>query len=146
MPILYLALMFSTISSYVGGIYIAHMKSKEIGITTTLAAITNLLINVLTVKFIGIYAASLSTLISYFWLAIYRMHDVQKIQKIKFNYKRIAILLIALALISFACFLRITVVDVINMVVSIVLAFALNREMIHLVIKMMCSRFKEKMK
>lgn len=136
MPILYLAVMFSTISSYVGGIYIAHMKSKEIGVTTTLAAVTNLLINLFTVKWIGIYAASLSTLISYFWLALYRMHDVQKIQKIDFNYKRIAVRLLALAAISFACFVRILVVDIINMVLSIVLAVALNKETILLIATM----------
>lgn len=41
MPILYLAMMFSTISSYLGGIYIAHMKSKELGITTAIAAAFN---------------------------------------------------------------------------------------------------------
>lgn len=143
MPILYLAVMFSTISSYVGGIYIAHMKSKEIGITTTMAAITNLLINLLTVKIIGIYAASLSTLISYFWLALYRMYDVQKIQKIKFNYKRIALLLILLAVISFAFFMRILAVDIINMAASIVLAFLLNKETIFLIAKMKLQKKKK---
>lgn len=98
--------------------YIAHMKSKEIGITTTMAVITNLLINLLRVKFIGIYATSLSMRISYFWLALYRIYDVQKIQKIKFNYKHVALLLILLAVISFVCFMKIFVVDIINMVAS----------------------------
>lgn len=143
MPILYLAVMFSTISSYVGGIYIAHMKSKEIGITTTMAAITNLLINLLTVRIIGIYAASLSTLISYLGLALYRMYDVQKIQKIKFNYRRFALLLILLAVISFACFMRILVVDIINMVVSIALAILLNKEIVFLIARMQFSKKKK---
>ena len=144
MPILYLAVMFSTISSYIGGIYIAHMKSKEIGITTTLAAVTNFLINIVCVNFIGIYAASLSTLISYFWLAVYRMFDVQKIQKINFKVKEIALYLILLAAMSFICFLRNPALDILNMAVSLLAAFGLNWPVVVAVMRMLRERLAQK--
>ena len=130
MPILYIAVLFATISSYLGGIYIAHMKTKEIGITTTLAAGTNFLINILFVKRIGIYAASLSTLISYLWLSVYRMYDVQKFQKIRFNYPRIASLTLILAVMSFVCFCRNLYFDLGNMLFSVIFAFLLNRKIV----------------
>ena len=130
MPILYIAVLFATISSYLGGIYIAHMKTKEIGITTTLAAATNFLINILFVKRIGIYAASLSTLISYLWLSVYRMFDVQKFQKIRFSYFRIAALTMVLAAMSFVCFKRNLYLDLGNMAFSVVFAFLLNKKIV----------------
>ena len=106
------------------------MKTKEIGITTTLAAGTNFLINILFVKRIGIYAASLSTLISYLWLSVYRMFDVQKFQKIQFNYPRIAALTMALAGMSFVCFKRNLYFDLGNMLFSVVFAFLLNKKIV----------------
>ena len=127
MPILYIAVLFATISSYLGGIYIAHMKTKEIGIT---AAGTNFLINILFVKRIGIYAASLSTLISYLWLSVYRMFDVQKFQKIRFNYVRIVALTMILAAMSFVCFKRNLYLDLGNMLFSVVFAFLLNKKIV----------------
>lgn len=130
MPILYIAALFATVSSYLGGIYIAHMKSKQIGITTSLAAVTNFLINIIFVKSLGIYAASLSTLLSYLWLSVYRMIDVQKIQKIKFDYVRIIVLSLILVAMGLVCFLRNKYFDIINMVLSLLLFYFLNKTII----------------
>ena len=135
MPILYLAVLFSAVSTYLGGIYIAHMKSKEIGITTAIAALTNFLINIFFVRKIGIYAATISTLVSYIWLAVYRMIDVQKIQKIKFNVKRFVGFIFILTAMSFVCFQRKTVLDVINMTWAVFFAAFINRTLILSVIK-----------
>ena len=142
MPILYIAALFATVSSYLGGIYVAHMKSKQIGVSTTLAAATNFLINIVFVKTIGIYAASISTLISYLWLAIYRMVDVQKIQKIKFEYKRIVALTAVLIGMAIVCSLRNSYLDASNMLIAIVTAISLNRK----IIRTLINKGKQKLK
>lgn len=129
-PILYLAMMFSTISSYLGGIYIAHMKSKEIGITTAIAAAMNFLINICFVNLIGIYAASISTFVSYIWLSVYRMINIQKIQRIKFNIQRIILLVLVLMVMAILCFWRIVIVDIINIIAAVIVAASLNRTLI----------------
>lgn len=130
MPILYIAELFTAVSAYLGGIYAAHMKSRQIGVTTTIAAAMNFLINILFVKRIGIYAASLSTLISYLWLAVYRMIDIQKIQRIRFHTGRIAVLTLCLVGIAYATFLRIPALDIANILFSIAFAVCLNRALI----------------
>ncbi len=135
--ILYIAVFFSIISSYLGGIYIAHKKSKQIGISTTIAAATNFIINILFVKRIGIYAASLSTLISYLWLAIYRMIDIQKIQKIRFNYTRICVLVAVLVCMTFVSFRRNVWLDLANIVFAIIIMAVLNKKLIIAAFKMM---------
>lgn len=140
MSILYISVLFSTISTYLGGIYIAHMKSKEIGITTTIAAVINLVINLALVKWIGIYAATLSTVICYMWLTFYRMHDIQKIQKISFHYKKIIALILVLCCMAYACSLRIAAVDIVNCIAAIVLMVVLNRKVIRVVVKKLRKR------
>ena len=91
MPILFVAMFFSSLSSFLGGIYVALMKTKNVAVTTFIAAFVNLLVDFCLIRFIGLYAASISTFISYAFLALYRMNDVKKYISIHYNYKRVAI-------------------------------------------------------
>jgi O-antigen/teichoic acid export membrane protein len=144
MSILYIGVLFSTISSYLGGIYIAHMKSKEIGITTCIAAGINLAINLIFVKSIGIYAASISTAVCYIWLSFFRMHDIQKFQKINFNYKRIISLFLVLCVMSLICAQRMIWLDLLNMIAAVILAIVLNKDILGAVIKLAKKKFLKK--
>ena len=65
MHILFAGMMFSVLSSFMGGIYAAHKRTKSVGVTTIVAAFLNLLIDFIFVKKIGLYAASLSILTSH---------------------------------------------------------------------------------
>lgn len=143
MSILYIGVLFSTICSYLGGIYIAHMKSKEIGITTTIAALINLTVNLCFIKIIGVYAASISTAVCYIWLCIYRMRTIQKIQKINFNYKRIIELFIILCILSFIYMQRILWMDCINILFSIFLFVGLNYELLKILLKTVIKKRKQ---
>ena len=60
MPILFLAMFFFSMSTFLGGIYVAYKKSKNVGITTTIAAFVNLVTDIATIRWIGLYAASAS--------------------------------------------------------------------------------------
>ena len=77
-PILIISLVFSSLSQFIGGIYNARMESKRNGITTGIAAIINLIVHISLIGFIGIYAATISTLISYFLLFLFRFFDIHK--------------------------------------------------------------------
>lgn len=126
--ILYLASMFSMLSSYMGGIYIAHEKSKAIGITTILSFLVDFLIIICAIKYIGIYAASIATLVSYVCLAVYRMVDVQRFQKIKFKVPKIIYLIIVLAAMIIICSMREMSLDIANMIFSLGFAYLLNKK------------------
>lgn len=86
-PILMLSTIFNIIVSLISSIYIALKKSKDIAKTTIYSAIINIVINLLLVKYIGLYAASISTLIAYLSMTIYRYFDVQKYVKINIDKK-----------------------------------------------------------
>ena len=89
MPILSLAIFYASIATYLGGIYVARKQSKSVGITTVIAAIVNLAVDFACIRWIGLYAASVSTLVSYIFLSIYRMVDIRKIAALRYDRKQI---------------------------------------------------------
>ena len=91
MPILFVAVFFGVLASFFGGIYIAFKQSKKLGLSAFFTAVINILINLIFVNTIGLYAASLSTLISYLVILIYRIIDIRKIELIKYNHRKIAL-------------------------------------------------------
>ena len=63
-PVLVTAVIFSMLAQLLGGIQISLKRPKANGITTVTGAAVNLLVHLLLVRFIGLYAAALSTLAS----------------------------------------------------------------------------------
>ncbi|MCM1132935.1 MAG: oligosaccharide flippase family protein [Ruminococcus flavefaciens] len=127
--ILTMGLFFSNIATYLGGIYVANMRTKSIGVTTVIAAVLNFLINIVFINFIGIFAASLSTAISYFFLMMYRLIDIQKFQKIKYPLKEMVIVTLILIAMCVACTFRNMPVYIINLVVGSVIFGILNKNL-----------------
>ena len=130
MPILFVAMFFYSMSTFLGGIYVAYMKSKSVGVTTTIAAVINLVTDIGAIKWIGLYAASGSTLISYVFLFVYRIIDVQKIVKIKYDKKHVFLIIGIMIIESVLCFLQRPVLNVINAVAGIIIFAVLNKSLI----------------
>lgn len=138
MPILILGMFFYCMSAFQGGIYIAHKRTKSVGITTLCAAVINLAIDLIFVKAWGITAGSVSTLVAYLALYIYRLNGCLKFQKINYNMKRQIRLIGMLAVQLGICALRDARLDTLNVLVGILAFFLLNRKLILGVIKNMC--------
>lgn len=91
--ILYLGSLFSSFSSFYGTGYISAKDSKNATITTTIGALINCIINLVFIKFIGIWAACLSTLVAYFAVYIIRVYQTRKYFRIDLNRKVFFVLL-----------------------------------------------------
>ena len=130
MPILFMGTFFSCITAFLGGIYVAKKKTKSVGITTVVCAVINLAIDLIFVKQIRVYAASISTLVSYMALAIFRMIDVQKFQKIEYNIRKIVFYLAALSGMCILCFVNNFYINILNFVIGCLFALITNRKMI----------------
>lgn len=85
MPILFSGMFFSCMASYLGGIYVAYKKTKSVGLTTFIAAISNIVIDLLLISKINIFAASISTMVSYILLFVFRIIDIKKIVNLKYS-------------------------------------------------------------
>lgn len=86
-PILLLGNLYNAISNIIGGVYIAKKNTKLVARTTILAAIINIIINIIMINKFGLYAAAISTLISYVILTIYRYINVKKYMDLKLDKK-----------------------------------------------------------
>ncbi len=86
-PILIIGAMFNILVSFLGTIYVAKKLTKEIAKISLVTAIINIVINVALINFIGLYAASISTLVAWMVMFIYRYIDCKKYVKLKANLK-----------------------------------------------------------
>ena len=129
-PILFLAMFFFCMSNYLGGIYVAYKESKSVGITSTIAAACNLIVDLSLIRFIGLYAASGSTLVSYVFLFFYRSVDVQKIVNVKYKKLHIAIVLVVILIESAICYMQKKGLNILNGILGIVVFIMLNHRLI----------------
>ena len=121
-PILILGSVFNILVSFVGSIYVAKKLTKEIAKTSVISAVINIFVNIALIKSIGLYAASISTVIAYALMFIYRWIDVKKY--VKFNVNKILMfaLTIMYGVTIFTYYLKNSMISVI--VLGIVVVFA----------------------
>ncbi len=95
-PILLIGMLFSGMAATLGSIYIAYKKTKEVSVTTALAGICNVALHLLLLRFCGLYAASISTMISFVLLFAYRWISIKNIINIQCGMREIALQIVVL--------------------------------------------------
>lgn len=143
-PIFMLASLFNVVVSLYGVIYVAHKKTVEIAKTAIYAAMLNVTTHIILIKFIGIYAAALSTMIGYGGMAIYRYFHSRKYIVIKFDRNTIisSIFMIILSLLSY--YSENKFFQLLALLVIVVLSCVLNRELMLETINLMINKIKKK--
>lgn len=86
-PINMLAVMCNVVVGLLGAVYAAKKDTTKVAKTTITAGIINAIVHLLLINFIGLYAASFSTLVGYGTIMCYRYIDVQKYVKIRIDKK-----------------------------------------------------------
>lgn len=127
-PILILGAVFNVVICLYSAIYIAKKMTKQVASTSILGAIINIFINVLLIKYIGLYAASISTAIAYFVMMIYRYFDLKKYITIRFEN---GLIIKSIFIYTFSIFLYYTnnfYLNILNLIVVIVYAVIINKE------------------
>ena len=130
MNILFVGALASAISSFFGGIYIARMKTKEIGATTIAVAVVNISFEVVLMPVMGIYAASFAYTFSFVVLAVFRAWRLRKFESISFNVRLIATSVLVLAVMVVVGVLRTPIAMAANAAVGVLLFALLNRKLI----------------
>ena len=127
-PFLVLGTVFNVALCLYSQVYIAKKLSKQVASTTVIGAIINIALNVLFIKKFGLYAASLSTAISYFVMMVYRHFDLKKYVNIKIEKGLIlkTILIFTFAIILY--YQENIYIRIFNLIVVCIYAFILNKE------------------
>lgn len=136
-PILMVATIFNIVVTFLGAIYISMKKSNEIAKTSIYSAIINIATHLLLIKFIGLYAASISTLIAYFSMSIYRFMDIQKYIKITIDKKFIFIFFVELSISLFLYYINNIYLNILSLLACIIIAILYNKNTIKSLILML---------
>jgi len=84
-PALCFAMIYQTLSSFVGSVYTASMNTKGVFFTSIIGAIVSVVINFLTIPFFGISSAGIGPLIGFALMTLMRIKDTKKLIEIKIN-------------------------------------------------------------
>lgn len=143
--ILVLGTYFTCFSQFFSGIYIALKKSKDLMYSTGLAALVNVILNLIFVQFFGIIAAVVATVISNSILAGYRYRDINT------NYyrmkvpRRIVILTIVVFIITVALSLQGSwYAIVLNMFIAGVFSYIVAGDILKVMFKSVLNKIKVK--
>ncbi len=132
-PIILLGIFSNIVMSLIAVVYVAKKMSKELAKTSTIAAIINIIINLSLIKFIGLYAASVSTFVSYTIIMVYRWIDVKKYISIKLD-KRM-ILKFVLAFIISIYFYYMKIYNEIVFGLTMIVVMFINKENLKSIVK-----------
>ncbi len=139
-PILILANICYVMDGLLGGIYVAKKMIKKVAITTTVSAIINIAINFILIKKIALFAASISTLIAYLSITIYRYWDIKKFINIKLNINSILIYIFYYFVLMILYYLQLKIISIIVLCIIVSLYVIENRDIILKVINKVINR------
>ena len=142
-PILILGSVFIILVSFLGSVYVAKKLTKEIAKTSIIAAIINIVVNIALINQIGLYAASISTVIAYFAMFIYRWIDVKKYVSIKTNKALIAVLSVSFLVAIITYYLKMKIISIVVLLAVIIIAIYINKDSAKYLTEIVKKRFKK---
>lgn len=95
------------------------------------------------IKYIGLYAASISTLVSYASTALYRRIDIRKYIRIKVNVPNIVLNSVAVAFVTMSYYFNNDIVNVVTLLIACIYTVGINRKLIKMVISEIRKYMKE---
>ena len=128
--ILMIAIFINSLCAMYGGIFTGYKQSKTIGTTTLLGAAVNFLFNLLAIRLIGLYAASISTLVSYVVIMIVRAYHANKLVKLSFPKMYFIRMLLVGILVSYGYFKKNTPLNIGILAIVSIWSFIENRNVI----------------
>ena len=121
--------------SLLSAIYIAKKDTKAIAKSSYISAILNIIINIALIKFIGLYAASISTFAAYFIIMLNRYKDIKKYVSLKMDNKMLLIAGIIILLILIIYYINNFILNLIGVIIACIYAFFSNRKYIKIIIE-----------
>lgn len=130
-PISIIASIFNVVVGLLSAIYLANKNTKAIASTSIFSAIINIIVHLLLIKYVGLYAAVVSTLVSFLVMSIYRIMDIKKRYfKIEINKELIIKTIVILPIILICYYLKNTYLNILALIIAIFFAWDINKKSI----------------
>jgi len=128
-PILVLSVFFSFMAQFIGGIFIAFKNTKVNAATAVLAACVNIVVHLALIRFVQLYAAAISTLVSYAVLLMVRLIISNKKVKLRVEWNNMPYLLLLVYFVT-AQYINNRIMNHVNLGLSFILFFLINKDMV----------------
>lgn len=133
-PLFMIGALLNAVQGLYSVVYIGLKLTKKVAISTVAAAAINILAGVLLINIIGLYAAPIATIISYFIIIAYRYVDLKKYVPIRFDYQRLLVLVVMLGITMLSYYSGNILFKVITLIVVAAVSYFLNIKMIRSVL------------
>ncbi len=127
-PVLLVAMYFSNISGFYGGIFSAYKETKIMGTTTILSAILNIVVNIAIIHFVGLWAGAISTLVSVFVVYLLRKRQLKKFTHLSEKKEIFSAIVFIVAIVSY--YYKNTLLNASILIIAILYCAYLNKEII----------------
>lgn len=139
-PILILAALFSAVVGIYSAIYVAKKMTKQVMNTSIASAVINIGLNLILIKFIGIYAAALSTAVAYLAMAIFRHYDLRKFLTITYQKGIFLSLFAAYAGVIALYYWNNSLGNILNVLITVIIVLLLNKTLLKTILKKLRSQ------
>ena len=120
------------------------MKTGKNGYTTTISAIANFVINISLVKFIGLWASVISTLVSYLVLVLIRYKDIKKTLNLRIYSKSYRVLFEMIVFTVANYLINNTITHVICLILACIIVLFENYEYVPSILNKLKHKIKKK--
>lgn len=135
MPVLFMGVFFNALVSFYGGLYVAKQQTKQVGYSSLAGAVLNIIINIIMIRRFGLYAASISTVLSFAIITVYRAFDIRKYIEMKYNVILIMRCILLMVIYCILCSNRNIMINSFLFLIAVVINIILNKKIIVLFIR-----------
>ena len=134
-PIMIVGSIFNIVVGLSSVIYVAKKDTKAIANTSIISAVINIVFHVILIRWVGLYAAAISTLLAFLLMSIYRIRDISKRYiKIEINRALIISNITMLIIILIPYYLKNLLLSLISLFLTILYVFIINKSSIGLIV------------
>lgn len=142
-PISIIGSLFNVVVGLISVIYVAEKNTKAIASTSIVSAVINIIVHLVLIKFIGLYAAVISTFVAFFVMSIYRLMDASKRYfKIKIDMKFIIQSIIALIFVFVSYYINNIYLNVFVVLFAVLFAIYINKDSFDIIFKLFNKKLK----
>lgn len=130
-PVYMIASLFNVLVGLYSVVYVALKKTKEIAKTSLYSGIINLIVHLLTINYIGVYAAPLSSAVAFGIMGIYRYVDIQKYISVRLNRFYVVQLVCIYIVICLGYYSESAILQIVMLAITVLFCLVHNKKMLY---------------
>lgn len=132
---LYLGTVFQGFSSFSSIGYLQGKKTAGAAKTSVIGAVVNLIVDVLCIRYIGLFAAAISTFLGFFVMWLFRMNDIKSVFPIRIELKKFLPYFFVAIVVAVATIWTTNLIDIVMVCVASLLFLISNRKALGMIKK-----------